>query len=786
MFQSPASMRNHSELPIRRSSFKASTHARYLSTPASYLDRSISQQAIARRSFEASNIEIMVTSPCAEIPSKGGNTTTVYPSPNHVIGLSEALNRFSFERLGKSLSLAIDNSGSSSGSEPLESPPTDLENGDVGDNGGVGIRGGRSTSSSGTRPSMRHFPQVSSIRNRAGCSSSDEDETYLSRSQSEVISADHKTIHSDIEPATMSKKLKVGVEELFNSRGRRRSKLLKKLKDQAGARLARLFSSDSEDTWDSSPNISASVSSTGSNTHRRTWSNDSSVDGPNENIARSSGTAYESHSLPGNRPRRPSMSIDLSTVPSYRNFILSQPTQPFERVPTPSSYRSRSGYSHFQTLPTIIGSPSIITSPVEQFYTPTAGSPVIMSAIEMPQQPIMGLFGLPNEHPQQSSSSDENLSGLGLGEDSTIIVDRASNGSGIDPLDSTRPVLPQSLDDTDPDMGMDLDLRVFSPSIYRAPHLMAMGNTPPVSPLELPALLDTCSSLTGLPPRSVGMRAMSSYGMLRQSTTSDSGSGSGSGSGSRSSTGSLRIKIDGHPPRSASISDIAAQLDSTTLNASDNVVDTTSGTDIGANNVSPLVMDIDISPSTKATLLPRSSVDFSTSICTGTNNNYKSVLAPRYSLPNVHFASPPTPTRVTFSPIVGSSPRLLGSPRFDQSSFPPISTPPSLLANPRSLGDPYPNGLSEKASHNLAGTECACRGEYHAHPHVKRRPSTKRESERKSSLTTPGMMDPVGEVLVAGSSTTGSELPPAYSTVVAEDDCKGNPPVAKASNPYFA
>ena len=61
------------------------------------------------------------------------------------------------------------------------------------------------------------------------------------------------------------------------------------------------------------------------------------------------------------------------------------------------------------------------------------------------------------------------------------------------------------------DLDLDLESRIFSPSIFRAPHLMAMGGTPPLSPLELPASLDSGSCLFGLFPTSIGMRAYAGH-----------------------------------------------------------------------------------------------------------------------------------------------------------------------------------------------------------------------------------------------------------------------------------
>ena len=105
----------------------------------------------------------------------------------------------------------------------------------------------------------------------------------------------------------------------------------------------------------------------------------------------------------------------------------------------------------------------------------------------------------------------------------------------------------------------------------------------------------------------------------------------------------------------------------------------------------------DKEPVTPKSLLPRASV------VVNANRPFfpNQAQIQRQSLPNISTLSPSTPQR-TFSPLLGSSPRLPDSPHFPQSNFGPVSTPPSLIANPRSLGDPFPNGLPSDPSRNLA------------------------------------------------------------------------------------
>lgn len=699
------------------------------------------QQAFARRSFEASQIEISVTPPSARVDS----TTRVFPSPIPSASAGQAggmgvEQRFSFDRYSRSVSLAGDTSGSASSSgtdtDPLESPPADREGDGQSGMGGkdISMRSSVSSQSSTARPQMRHFPSLAALRDhRAAARETAEKYTWKSGGANNGGAQEQERSASDIGTGTgagaagpgVKKRFRAGVEHLITAKGRRRSQLLKKLKEGAGARLSRLFSSsDGSDIWTVSKDPSVHHEALEQQGQVESGSGSES----DENFARADPNALASSRPTRSRAgrghaRRPSMTIDLSTVSTLQHELQVQATYS-ERASTPRGYRSRNGYSRFITLPTIIGSPSIPQSPPEQYYTPTAGSPVapfgfglgFNQAAEQPQS-LMGLFQMPAGPGDGDNAPRRNAMDL----------DRNANGSGIDPLEQV-PASPSapalSAIEADADVDVDMDLDLFSPSIYRAPNLLPMGHTPPISPLELPSLSS---------PRV--QTHMRSFDM------SAAGTGSQSGSGSRSSHGSLRMRIDG-PPTTASLASVA-------------------------QHIAPATADAPAKPK----LLPRSSADFSPP-----TDRSPYAIAPRASLPNVHFAaeaiSPPSP-RPAFSPTLGlMSPR---SPRFNQSGFPPVSTPPSLLANPKSLGDPYPHGLSDSASHNLAGNGCACGCEAHAEPNVKRRSSTKRVTEKKP-VTLP-------------QSATVSEV--ASQSASIQDGASDESHVSEAMatmkvNPYFA
>lgn len=705
----------------RRPSLRSKPKSTSLSTA---YKRSMSTQALARRSFEAANIEISVTSPCFELPGSrvgGGSTHTVFPSPSGVLSPDQDRDRYSLDRLGRSLSLTtLGTSASSSGSDPLDSPPYDL---DHLPHVNVSIRS--SVSSTNARPAMRHFPSLATLRHHRRSQTSSDGEYPYAPTAEYGSQANGDKAHPAKEEVTISKRLRDGVGQLLTTTGEgmKRSKLLKRLKQRAGVKLSRLFSSDSEDAGSDR----REESGVGSESHRRVRfsgvelenSDGSGSASGQSDMGESNKDFARGLPEPGirRRRRRPTMSIDLSTVSTFKHEIS---TMREPRLFNPYAYRTRSGYYRYNALPTIIGSPSLSMSPPEEYHTPMSGSPILSTSPAEPQQGLMSLV-------EQCHAIDaEALSTPPFSRGEAPDLDRSeTNGSGIDPLDtvSTNSTVRTQHEST----PADEELSIFSPSIYRAPQILATRNTPPISPLDIASPIGAGLNFDFgcAPPTSTGMRPISSFEMIERKSSSPSSSASSRRSSS--STGSIRtcsrIKIDGHPSTASfgSMIDIL-KPESPAL---------------------PLTTAVEVRP----TLLTRSSVD----VGLGSHPPHPAGIAPRPSLPNVALASPPTPSRALFSPTL-SPPRTFGSPRFAQSFFPPVPTPPSLIANPKSLGDPYPRGIPDTASYNLAGAGCACGGGVvHAGPQIKRRSSTKRKpslklADQRDATNVDESIEPLGDV----------------------------------------
>jgi hypothetical protein len=540
----------------------------------------------------------------------------------------------------QSLSLSFNTSASSSGTDDLESPPIETETDNPTDNE-VSIR----TTSS--RPSMRHFPSVAALsrRSQSGSGSGDDDDEaeYPRRMPNRDSLVGKPVSRKYMTTGPVKSKGTLKLDNWWNTSGKKGSKLMSKLKS-GGFKLSRLFSADGE------------MASGGSG----------SSDGQEPEV--NPRTAAEI-------TRRPSLTIDLSTVTTLQTELLTaiQDTQP--RIPTPSFVLGRHGFSRYNPLPTIVGSPSIVQplSPVEMFHTPPTGlSPVFPVGFptataddEEGPRSLVGLFQTPLAVPALTTRSSEAT----LVSDA-MITPKASASETIDlgdasnkPHESTTPLATPATEavpaETETDIPQEeINLSIFSPRVHLIPLLLPVLGSAPCSPLELPSLDSPArGSLLGL------------------------GSGSmmcsNSSSRSKSSNGSIRIKIDGCP-MTASLSSMAVAL----VN----------------DEIPPIPAPVeDKEPVTPKSLLARASVDVNANRPFFPNQ----AQIQRQSLPNISTLSPTT-TQRTFSPLLGSSPRLPDSPHFPQSNFGPVSTPPSLIANPRSLGDPFPNGLPSDPSRNLA------------------------------------------------------------------------------------
>jgi hypothetical protein len=181
----------------------------------------------------------------------------------------------------------------------------------------------------------------------------------------------------------------------------------------------------------------------------------------------------------------------------------------------------------------------------------------------------------------------------------------------------------------------------------------------------------------------------------------------GIASRSHSSNGSIRIKIDGNP--------LSASLASMAINMITPASDSTDSTPVVQSEQNEKEDDEEEEPPTPTrSTLTRASVDVN-----ALNNRIPIVLPHRPSLPTstVGLTSPP---RSAFSPILGS-PRSPDSPHFTRPDFGPVPTPPSLIANPKSLGDPFPKGVPSSSSRNLAALASA--EEMHGLGHLRSRSS---------------------------------------------------------------
>jgi len=644
-------------------------------------------------------------------------STAIPPPQSRPITTARARNdRPSSESNTQSLSLASNTSASSSGTDDLESPPIETETDNTTDNE-VSIR----TSSS--RPSMRHFPSVAVLSRQSlsgSGSGDDEDEAEYPRRMLNRDSLIGKPVSRKyMTTGPVKSKGTMKLDNWWNTGGKKGSKLMSKLKS-GGFKLSRLFSADGE------------MSSGGSG----------SSDGQEPEVDPRAATEIT---------RRPSLTIDLSTVTTLQTELLTaiQDTQP--RIPTPSFVLGRHGFSRYNPLPTIVGSPSIVQplSPVEMLHTPPTGlSPVFLVGFptatadnEEGPRSLVGLFQTPLAVPALTTRSSVST----LASDTMITPNEpASETMDLEgALDKSsaefHPVTPTTTEAKPKEtitetQEQEINLSIFSPRVHLTPLLLPVLGSAPCSPLELPSLDSPArGSLLGL-----GSGSM----MLSNST-----------SRSHSSNGSIRIKIDGCP-MTASLSSMAAAL------ANDNVA-----------SIAPVAID-DSGLVTPKSLLPRASVDV--------NANANRPFFPnqsqfqRRSLPNINTPSPSTPQR-TFSPLLGTSPRLPDSPHFPQSNFGPVSTPPSLIANPRSLGDPFPNGLPSDPSRNLAA--CANPDEVVGLGNLRRR-SSGRIIDRYAR----GPLSPPRKVsaleITTPQETRSTEVTPMYSPKMEVSS-------AVPLNPYF-
>lgn len=648
-------------------------------------------------------------------PTRRESTAVPPPTQSRSTTTARARNNMpSSDSNSQSLSLAFNTSASSSGTDDLESPPIETEIDNTTDNE-VSIR----TSSS--RPSMRHFPSVAVLsgRSQSGSGSGDdEDEAEYPRRMINRDSLIGKPVSRKyMTTGPVKSKGAVKLDNWWNTSGKKGSKLMSKLKS-GGFKLSRLFSADGE------------MSSGGSG----------SSDGQEPEADPRAAAEIT---------RRPSLTIDLSTVTTLQTELLTaiQDTQP--RIPTPSFVLGRHGFSRYNPLPTIVGSPSIVQplSPVEMFHTPPTGlSPVFPVGFptataddEEGPRSLVGLFQTPLAVPALTTRSSVST----LVSDAMITpnetasenmdLEGAHDKSSAESHPTTPPTTRAMLKETVTDFQeQEINLSIFSPRVHLTPLLLPVLGSAPCSPLDLPSL--------DSPARGFLLGLGSGSMMLSNST-----------SRSHSSNGSIRIKIDGCP-MTASLSSMAAAL------ANDNIAP-----------IAPVVVDESELVIPKS-LLPRASVDVNANRPFFPNQSQFQ----RRSLPNITTLSPTTPQR-TFSPLLESSPRLPDSPHFPQSNFGPVSTPPSLIANPRSLGDPFPNGLPSDPSRNLAA--CANPDEVVGLGNLRRR-SSGRIIDRyaRGPLSPPRKVSALEIVTPQG--TRSTEVTPMYSPKMEANS-------AVPLNPYF-
>lgn len=652
--------------------------------------------------------------------------TQVQPSSNRP--RANRNNMLSPDSITQSLSLAFNTSASSSGTDDLESPPIETETDNATDSE-VGIR------NSSSRPSMRHFPSVHSLSQRGVSNSGsegDEDEAQYPRRvlhrdglAGKPVSRKYMTV-GPVKPKGTLK-----LDNWWNTSGRKGSKLMSKLKS-GGNRLSRLFSSDGE------------MTSGGSG----------SSDGQDNQIVSHPNDIAESRTAAEITRRPSSLTIDLSTVPTLQTELMEaiQDTQP--RIPTPSFVLGRHGFSRYNPLPTIVGSPSIIQplSPVEIFHTPPTGlSPVfpvgfptsITDGEEGPRS-LVGLFQTPLAVPTLTTRSSEStlvsdamVTPKGSVSD-TMEIEGALNKLSTASVSTTPPFEAQPVsweDVANAAQTEAVNLSIFSPRVHLTPILLPVLGSAPCSPLELPSL-DS--------PARGSLLALGSGSMML----------SNSASRSHSSNGSIRIKIDGCP-MTASLSSMAATLARSTI----------------ANETTIIPKPEEKEPETPTKpLLARASVDVNANRPIFPNQ----AQIQRHSLPNITTLSSTSPPR-TFSPLLGSSPRLPDSPHFTRPDFGPVSTPPSLIANPRSLGDPFPNGLPNCPTRTLA--TCANPDEVVALGHLRRR-SSGRIIDRYAR----GPLSPPRKVsaleVITPKETKSTEVTPSVTPLI---EAKTTTP----SNPYF-
>jgi hypothetical protein len=672
------------------------------------------------------------------------------------------------ENCSRSISLAFDTSASSSGTDDLESPPIETEPEADTATSNPSIRGSLSS-----RPSMRHFPSVNSMRNRQSSGDSEEDddnETYPPRMlcRDDLIGKPVSRKYMTARPSKAKGTLKF--DGWWNTSGRKGSRLMSKLKS-SGNRLSRLFSSEGE--------------------------SGGSSDGLEEDPVSRTNTRAGAEAQAVEVTRRPSLTIDLSTVPTFTSELLTtsvSASRAEPRVPTPSFVLGRNGFSRYNPLPTIIGSPSIQMSPAEQFYTPSTGlSPVMGSGFPESEGPrsLVGLFQTPLAIPVLTTRSSEatlvntisaetskantpdamelekaltrlstrsitpplptaNIGldvginmGLGMGMD----IDMDPTPVSAPAQESESEIEIQTSSETETETETEVTLSIFSPRVHCKPVLLPVIGSPMCSPLELPTLSSPArgsmfsTSTSGFP--SSGLPMISS-----------------SASRSHSSTGSIRIKIDGNP-NSASLASMAVSM-----------IAAAAATEAEAEKKAEEEEEEDKEPApapapTRSTLT-RASVDVN-----ALNNRIPIVLAHRPSLPNTLTTTPTSPPRSAFSPIMGSgSPRTPDSPHFARPDFGPVPTPPSLIANPKSLGDPFPKGVPSSSSRNLAAMASA--DEMHGLGHLRRR-SSGRIIDRyaRGPLSPPRRMSPSDLQLQSSS----------VAETLAESDIKST---TTPANPYFA
>jgi len=632
------------------------------------------------------------------------------------------------DTITQSLSLASNTSASSSGTDDLESPPIETETDNATDTE-VAIR----TSSS--RPTMRHFPSVAVLSHRGQSNSGsedDEDEAEYPRrmlNRDGLVGKPVSRKYMTVGPVKTKGTLRL--DNWWNTSGRKGSKLMSKLKS-GGNRLSRLFSSDGEMV------AGGSGSSDGQDVEATL---------PIDTEPR---TAAEIS-------RRPSLTIDLSTVTTLQTELMTaiKDTQP--RIPTPSFVLGRHGFSRYNPLPTIVGSPSIVQplSPVEIFHTPPTGlSPVFPVGFptattdsEEGPRSLVGLFQTPLAVPTLTTRSSEATlvsDAMITPKESvseTMDLEDALNKLSTESGPTTPPSEETSLEKVATTAYQEINLSIFSPRVHLTPLLLPVMDSAPCSPLELPSLDSSArGSLLGL-----GSGSM----MLSNST-----------SRSYSSNGSIRIKIDGCP-MTASLSSMAAALVKDNINTDTTIAHASTQNENRESD-------------TPKPLLARASVDVNANRPIFPNQ----AQIQRQSLPNITTLSPTSPVTSpsrTFSPLLGCSPRLPDSPHFTRPDFGPVSTPPSLIANPRSLGDPFPNGLPNCPTRTLA--TCANPDEVVGLGHLRRR-SSGRIIDRYAR----GPLSPPRKVsaleIMTPKETKSTEVTPSLTPF---SEAKGATPL----NPYF-